>query len=52
MRFITPLLLIGGIATLAGCATQKTQVDRMFTDTLAQPLVENSIVREGDLLSF
>lgn len=52
MRFITPLLLIGGIATLAGCATQKTQVDRMFTDTLAQPLVENSIVREGDVLSF
>ncbi|WP_339471639.1 hypothetical protein [Pseudomonas sp. EL_65y_Pfl1_R83] len=52
MRFITPLLLIGGIATLAGCANQKTQVDRMLADTLAQPLVENSIVREGDLLSF
>ncbi|WP_339436566.1 hypothetical protein [Pseudomonas sp. EL_65y_Pfl1_R32] len=52
MRFITHLLLIGGIATLAGCANQKTQVDRMLADTLAQPLVENSIVREGDLLSF
>ncbi|UMY46730.1 hypothetical protein [Pseudomonas azotoformans] len=52
MRFITPLLLIGGIATLAGCATQKTQVETMLAGALAQPLVENSIVREGDVLSF
>ncbi|MGY2372930.1 hypothetical protein ACW9IB_00185 [Pseudomonas sp. SDO524_S393] len=52
MRFISSLLLIGGIATLAGCATQKSSVDRMLAGTLSQPLVENSIVREGDALSF
>ncbi|WAT25900.1 hypothetical protein [Pseudomonas sp. GXZC] len=52
MRFITPLLLIGGIATLAGCATQKAKIDQMFALALSQPLVENSIVREGDTLSF
>nr|WP_250883499.1 MULTISPECIES: hypothetical protein [unclassified Pseudomonas] len=45
-------MLIGGIATLAGCATQKTQVETMLAGALAQPLVENSIVREGDVLSF
>lgn len=52
MRFITPLLLIGGFATLAGCATQQKQIDQIFTQALTQPLVENSIVREGDSLSF
>ncbi|HCT05664.1 MAG TPA: hypothetical protein DIW86_09910, partial [Pseudomonas sp.] len=52
MRVISSLLLLGGIATLAGCATQKSTVDRMFASTLTQPLVENSIVREGDNLSF
>jgi hypothetical protein len=46
------VLLAGGIATLSGCATQSGKVEQMLADTLAQPLVENSIVREGDLLSF
>ena len=52
MRVLTSLLLAGGIATLSGCATQANRVDQMIAGTLAQPLVENSIVREGDLLSF
>lgn len=52
MRVLTSLLLAGGIATLSGCATQANRVDQMFAVTLGQPLVENSIVREGDLLSF
>lgn len=52
MRVITPLLLIGGIATLAGCATQQSKVDQLFALALTHPLVENSITREGDSLSF
>ena len=52
MRVLTSLLLAGGIATLSGCATQANRVDQLIAGTLAQPLVENSIVREGDLLSF
>lgn len=52
MRFFSTLLLVGGLATLSGCATQASKVDQMLADTLAQPLVESSIVREGDLLSF
>ena len=52
MRVLTSLLLAGGIATLSGCATQANKVDQLLAATLAQPLVENSIVREGDLLSF
>ena len=52
MRVLTSVLLAGGIATLSGCATQSGKVEQMLADTLAQPLVENSIVREGDLLSF
>lgn len=52
MRVLTSLLLAGGLATLSGCATQASRVDQMIANTLSQPLVENSIVREGDLLSF
>jgi hypothetical protein len=52
VRVLTSVLLAGGIATLSGCATQSGKVEQMLADTLAQPLVENSIVREGDLLSF
>ncbi|MGA9701062.1 hypothetical protein [Pseudomonas sp.] len=52
MRVITSLLLIGGVATLSGCVTQKAKLDQMYTLALSQPLVENSIVREGDTLSF
>lgn len=52
MRAITPLLIFGGFATLAGCATQQSKLDQLFAGALTQPLVENSIVREGDVLSF
>ena len=38
MRFFSTLLLVGGLATLSGCATQASKVDQMLADTLAQPL--------------
>lgn len=52
MRFFTPFMFICGVVSLAGCVTSARKADNDLKATLAQPLVQESIMREGDLLSF
>jgi hypothetical protein len=52
VRFFPSLLFVCGVISLAGCATNARKPERDLKATLAQPLVQESILREGDLLSF
>lgn len=52
MRFFTSFMFVCGVVSLAGCVTNARKMDNALKATLAQPLVQQSIMREGDLLSF
>lgn len=52
MRFFTSVMFVCGVVSLAGCATHGRKSDNDLKATLAQPLVQESILREGDVLSF
>jgi len=52
VRVFPHLLLLCGVIGLAGCSTNARLIDRGLQATVAQPLVQDSIMREDDTLSF
>lgn len=52
MRFIAQVMLVCGVVSLAGCATNSHNAERGLQATMGQPLIQNSIMREGDALTF
>jgi hypothetical protein len=53
MRFYSHLVLGCGVVSLAACAVNPANsLDNTLQSTMTQPLVQDSIMREGDDLSF
>jgi len=52
VRLSPVFMLVAGVIGLAGCATPDTKAEWGLQTILAQPLVADSILRDGDVLSF